>query len=111
MGVLNEYKAAHPAAPVPLARKMDGALLAIGTLSDVLKVGRGGVGTAFVGWAGRTAACPAHSRLLVTLFTAVHRRLPLLIALQEKKPYNGQLEPMLLQHVVPLFESPHGHLR
>lgn len=32
-------------------------------------------------------------------------------ALQEKKPYNGQLEPMLLQHVVPLFESPHGHLR
>ncbi len=30
---------------------------------------------------------------------------------QEKKPYNGQLEPMLLQHVVPLFESPHGHLR
>jgi hypothetical protein len=31
--------------------------------------------------------------------------------LQEKKPYNGQLEPMLLQHVVPLFESPHGHLR
>lgn len=38
VGVLNEYKAAHPAAPVPLARKMDGALLAIGTLSDVLKV-------------------------------------------------------------------------
>ena len=37
VGVLNEYKAAHPAAPVPLARKMDGALLAIGTLSDVLK--------------------------------------------------------------------------
>lgn len=31
--------------------------------------------------------------------------------LQEKKPYSGQLEPMLLQHVVPLFESPHGHLR
>lgn len=30
---------------------------------------------------------------------------------QEKKPYSGQLEPMLLQHVVPLFESPHGHLR
>lgn len=66
VGVLNEYKSAHPAAPAPLARKMDGALLAIGTLADVLK---------------------------------------------EKKPYSGQLEPMLLQHVVPLFESPHGHLR
>lgn len=47
MGVLNEYKAAHPAAPVPLARKMDGALLAIGTLSDVLKVRSEGR------WAGR----------------------------------------------------------
>ncbi|PSC72993.1 importin beta-like SAD2 [Micractinium conductrix] len=66
VGVLNEYKAAHPAAPPALARKLDGALLAIGTLSDVLK---------------------------------------------EKKPYSGQLEPMLLQHVVPLFDSPHGHLR
>lgn len=39
VGVLNEYKAAHPAAPQALARRMDGALLAIGTLSDVLKVG------------------------------------------------------------------------
>jgi hypothetical protein len=38
VGVLNEYKAAHPAAPQALAHKMDGALLAIGTLSDVLKV-------------------------------------------------------------------------
>lgn len=66
VGVLNEYQAAHPGAPVALARKMDGALLAIGTLSDVLK---------------------------------------------DKKPYSGQLEPMLVQHVVPLFESPHGHLR
>jgi hypothetical protein len=40
VGVLNEYKAAHPAAPLALARRMDGALLAIGTLADVLKVGR-----------------------------------------------------------------------
>jgi len=48
VGVLNEYKAAHPAAPVPLARKMDGALLAIGTLSDVLKVR---------GWSGANRAC------------------------------------------------------
>ena len=38
-------------------------------------------------------------------------RPPPLPPLQDKKPYSGQLEPMLLQHVVPLFESPHGHLR
>ena len=30
---------------------------------------------------------------------------------QHKKGYSAQLEPMLLQHVVPLFEAPQGHLR
>ncbi|KAL4855989.1 Importin beta-like SAD2 [Chlorella vulgaris] len=64
--VCNTYKGAHPVAPTELARRMDGALLAIGTLADVLK---------------------------------------------NKKPYSDQLEPMLLQHVVPLFASPHSHLR
>lgn len=122
MGVLNEYKAAHPAAPVPLARKMDGALLAIGTLADVLKVGWGGVGESFCGRGGERAfvgcvgrekgSMPSPLTPVIAmqccscLFAAA--RCP---ALQEKKPYNGQLEPMLLQHVVPLFESPHGHLR
>lgn len=47
VGVLNEYKAAHPGAPAPLARRMDGALLALGTLADVLKVGGLGLG---LGW-------------------------------------------------------------
>jgi hypothetical protein len=37
--VCNTYKGAHPVAPTELARRMDGALLAIGTLADVLKVG------------------------------------------------------------------------
>lgn len=36
--VCNTYKGAHPVAPTELARRMDGALLAIGTLADVLKV-------------------------------------------------------------------------
>lgn len=67
VGVLGEYKSApHPGPSPDLARKMDGALLAIGTLADVLK---------------------------------------------EKKRYKSQLEPMLLQHIVPLFSSPYGHLR
>ena len=50
LGVLGEYKAAAAVAaaggavvPVGLARKLDGALLAIGTLHDVLKVRRVGV--------------------------------------------------------------------
>ena len=48
------------------ARRLDGALLAVGTLCDRLK----------------------------------------------KEPkYRGQLEPMLQAHVLPLFASPHGHLR
>ncbi len=37
VGVLAEYKAAGASAQPALARKMDGALLAIGTLADVLK--------------------------------------------------------------------------
>eukprot|EP00887_Chlorella_sp_A99_P003658 scaffold7.g3658.t1 len=65
-GVLAEYAAERQGADAALARRMDGALLAVGTLNDVLK---------------------------------------------QKRPYSGQLEPMLLQHVVPLFASPHGHLR
>ncbi|KFM27576.1 Importin-7, partial [Auxenochlorella protothecoides] len=31
--------------------------------------------------------------------------------LKQKARYAASLEPMLLQHVVPLFDSPHGHLR
>lgn len=48
------------------ARRLDGALLAIGSLSRTL---------------------------------------------QREPRYRSQLEPMLLTHVVPLFRSPHGHLR
>ncbi len=51
---------------VAAARRLDGALLAVGTLAERLKT---------------------------------------------EKRYKTQLEPMLQQHVVPLFSSPHGHLR
>ena len=69
MGVLNEYKAAHPAAPQALARKMDGALLAIGTLSDVLKVGllRGLVDECQKFSQKLLAGCESPPQLLVSL--------------------------------------------
>uniref|UniRef100_A0A1D2AD30 Importin N-terminal domain-containing protein n=1 Tax=Auxenochlorella protothecoides TaxID=3075 RepID=A0A1D2AD30_AUXPR len=66
VGILGEFRAAGPGADLALARRADGACLAIGTLSEVLK---------------------------------------------QKARYAASLEPMLLQHVVPLFDSPHGHLR
>jgi hypothetical protein len=51
---------------IAAARRLDGALLAVGTLAERLK---------------------------------------------KENRYKTQLEPMLQQHVVPLFASPHGHLR
>jgi hypothetical protein len=51
---------------IAAARRLDGALLAVGTLVDRLK---------------------------------------------KENKYKTQIEPMFLQHVIPLFASPHGHLR
>lgn len=51
---------------IAAARRLDGALLAVGSLAERLK---------------------------------------------KERKYKTQLEPMLQQHVVPLFASPHGHLR
>lgn len=64
---------------------MDGALLAIGALQPVLvkKV---------------VAAQDAHSARIQ------HTQRP-------QDPYKSQLEALLTAHVVPLFESPWGHLR
>lgn len=57
------------------------------------------------------AKCPPHTRPAVHITYTHCAPPPPHSSPQEKKPYSGQLEPMLLQHVVPLFESPHGHLR
>lgn len=70
VGVLNAAAAARAAGgelDAAGARRLDGALLAIGSLADLLKA--------------------------------------------KKSAYRGQLEPMLLAHVAPLFASSHGHLR
>ncbi|CAD7704977.1 unnamed protein product [Ostreobium quekettii] len=68
VGIMQQHQAALQPGNVPadIARKMDGALLAIGTLTDVLK---------------------------------------------KKKAYKADLEPMLIQHVMPCFNSAYGHLR
>eukprot|EP00878_Enallax_costatus_P038160 GHUV01043324.1.p1 GENE.GHUV01043324.1~~GHUV01043324.1.p1 ORF type:complete len:672 (+),score=261.35 GHUV01043324.1:958-2973(+) len=66
--VMNAHAAAVKAGnvPVELARQMDGAMLAIGSLSNTLKT---------------------------------------------REPYRSQLEAMLAAHVLPTFNSQHGHLR
>ena len=58
VAVLGEYAAAHPAAPPALARSMDGAMLAIGTLAEILKVW-GGCGGDWGTGGGSVARCPA----------------------------------------------------
>jgi hypothetical protein len=99
--------------PQQTARRMDGAMLAVGALSDILKQ-KVGLQSCQLFMPPCSRLTSVHMPLLNTAgcrSTAMQHCSTLRVYSSMQDNYKKSLEGMLMTHVLPLFQSSHGHLR